>query len=64
MEKKWLRYLSKQNNKELIPLMGKYFNGDIDVQELSNEVYILGLIGFSQFHKELIINEIMNDSEE
>ena len=52
MEEKWLKYLSEQNNKDLIPFMEKYFSDQIDFEELNSEVFNLNLLSFHEFIKE------------
>lgn len=60
MENKWLKYLSDQNNEELIPIMEQFFNDEIDLMELNDKVCNLGLLDFSQFKKEKNIDDILN----
>lgn len=61
MEKKWLKYLSEQDNKELVPIMSEYFNDEIDFEELNEKVYSLGLTDFYLFKKGLIIDDILGE---
>lgn len=59
MKEKWFKYLSEQNNEELIPIMENFFNDTIDFDELNNEVDKLDLLNFRKFNKDTIINDIL-----
>lgn len=60
MEEKWLKYLSETKDERLVPLMERYFNGNMSINELNGEIQSLGYIDFYIFRKEYIINDILN----
>ena len=61
MEKKWLKYLSESGNTELVPIMEKYFNEEIDLMELNDEIYNIGLATLDVFKKDIEIDKLFKD---
>ena len=57
---KWFRYLSEQGN-DLRPVMTKFFNEEIDFDELNIELCDLGLLDFYSFRKNIIIDTLLID---
>jgi hypothetical protein len=63
MKDQYLKYLSETNDEKLIPLMEKYFNDEINIEDLGYEVMELGHFSYKMFVKEQNINSLLNDSE-
>ena len=61
MKEQWLKYLSEQNNEELIPFMEDFFNDNIDFEELNEKVHNLELLDFYVFRKDKYIDEILDE---
>lgn len=61
MEKKWLKYLSESGNEELIPLMEKFFNDELSLEDLNCEVYDMGLVTLGVFEKEEMIKNLLGN---
>tara|TARA_R110000772_G_scaffold2410_2_gene8429 strand:- start:54253 stop:54441 length:189 start_codon:yes stop_codon:yes gene_type:complete len=61
MKEQWFKYLSEQNNEELIPTMIDFFNDVIDFDELNEKVANLDLVDFYIFKKNSYIDDILGE---
>lgn len=61
MEENWFKYLSDQNDENIVPLMESFFNDKLTVNELSDEAEELGYRSFHMFQKDVKINELLGD---
>jgi len=56
---KWFKYLSEENNKDLKPILVKFFNNDISFEGLNCEISNLALSNYYKFKKDFLINELI-----
>lgn len=61
MEQEYLKYLSETKDERLVPIMEKYFNDILGIEDVGMEALDLGYLSYKLFVKEQSLNELLGD---
>jgi len=61
MKDKYLRYLSETKEEKLIPLMERYFNDEVSIEDVGIEAMKYGYLSYQRFRKEENLNTLLRD---